>query len=209
VQCPPILVSDSSPSTIERSTDTNLPSIGYINKKFVPISIQLLTNTTNITATSSISGSVPAVPVTLDSVSPSYALNATASTAYSSSSSSIPSPATITPVTDITGNSPTTYPYNPTLASANTSASENFAFEILTATDGSQRTTTVTWVSTLIPAHQTVGGVVLSTPSPAWACSGRLCNPKCIIPVIACAAAELPGIAGFPFATVSLTDRLI
>ena len=80
---------------------------------------------------------------------------------------------------------------------------------LLTATDGSHRTTTVIWKSTEIPPFQTIGGNVIPTAVAAWACQGPHCDPHCAIPVLSCSPGKGGGVDGFPVAIVSGADRLL
>ena len=79
------------------------------------------------------------------------------------------------------------------------------ATDVLTATDGTHQTTPVIWTRTIVPAGQTLDGVVIPTAEPAWACSGPLCNPQCLVPLVSCQPTDQDGKTGangFAFATV-------
>ena len=107
---------------------------------------------------------------------------------------------------------PTTTPTQPAQASSTTvvalvttATDGSEATDVLTATDGTHQTTPVIWTRTIVPAGQTLDGIVIPTSEPAWACSGPLCNPECLVPLVSCQPTDengKSGANGFAFATV-------
>ncbi|WYZ35788.1 hypothetical protein EsH8_X_000435 [Colletotrichum jinshuiense] len=67
-------------------------------------------------------------------------------------------------------------------------------------TDGTYKTTSVTWLSIDIPATTTIDGQPIQTRFPAWRCiSLDLCNPSCLVPDEVCLAAPIPNPLGYPW----------